>query len=182
MSAFFFLKDMRKFVFLLLLAVPIWGCNRKDDPQPPAHEYTEKEADKVMLQNAFEAFIQALDLHTQEEVRSFIIHNTVVEFDEDGVLHVCLRDDVQKWMDLSLKAGTPPSMELWMQGGLSVRGIPSEVYVGEKRVAQLDIVRLNGYPVPVFRFPDGTTYSLTSLALITPFMDWIIKYALRMYS
>ena len=146
---------MRKFVFLLLLAVPIWGCNRKDDPQPPAHEYTEKEADKVMLQNAFEAFIQALDLHTQEEVRSFIIHNTVVEFDEDGVLHVCLRDDVQKWMDLSLKAGTPPSMELWMQGGL---------------------------PVPVFRFPDGTTYSLTSLALITPFMDWIIKYALRMYS
>ena len=87
-----------------------------------------------------------------------------------------------QWLDLALTPGTPPVLTLWLKGGLSVRGIPSEVYVGEKRVAQLDIVRLNGYPVPVFRFPDGTTYSLTRLALITPFMDWIIKYALRMYS
>ena len=87
-----------------------------------------------------------------------------------------------QWLDLALTPGTPPVLTLWLKGGLSVRGIPSEVYVGEKRVAQLDIVRLNGYPVPVFRFLDGTTYSLTSLALITPFMDWIVKYALRMYS
>ena len=69
-----------------------------------------------------------------------------------------------------------------MQGGLSIRGIPSQVYVDDKPVAQLDFVTLDGTPVPVFRFPDGTTYSLSSLALITPFMDWIVKYALRMYS
>lgn len=153
-----------------------------EDPLPPAHDYTEKEADKVMLQNAFEAFIRALDLHTQEEVRSFIVYNTVIEFDDDGVMHVCLRDDVQKWMDLSLKVGSPTYMELWMQGGLSIRGIPSQVYVEDKLVAQLDFVTLGGTPVPVFRFSDGTTYSVTTLALITPFMDWIIKYALQMYS
>ena len=44
------------------------------------------------------------------------------------------------------------------------------------------VIETLGIIQAVFRFPDGTTYSLTSLALITPFMDWIIKYALRMYS
>ncbi len=162
---------MRKLVLSLLLVTALWGCDRAEDPQPASHDYTEREADKVLLEEAFSTFI-----------RDFIIHNGEVTIDDAGVLHFYLRDDSMQWLDLALTPGTPPVLTLWLKGGLSVRGIPSEVYVGEKRVAQLDIVRLNGYPVPVFRFPDGTTYSLTSLALITPFMDWIVKYALRMYS
>lgn len=173
---------MRKLVLSLLLVTALWGCDRAEDPQPANHDYTEREADKVLLEEAFSAFIRDLNLQSKEEARAFIMHNGEVTIDDAGVLHFYLRDDSMQWLDLALTPGTPPVLTLWLKGGLSVRGIPSEVYVGEKRVAQLDIVRLNGYPVPVFRFPDGTTYSLTSLALITPFMDWIIKYALRMYS
>ncbi len=152
---------MRKLVLSLLLVTALWGCDRTDDPQPANHDYTEREADKVLLEEAFSTFIRELNLHSEEEARAFIIHNGEVTIDDAGVLHFYLRDDSMQWLDLALTPGTPPVLTLWLKGGLSVRGIP---------------------PVPVFRFPDGTTYSLTTLALITPFMDWIIKYALRMYS
>ncbi len=173
---------MRKLVLYLLVVTALCGCSRTDDPQPASHDYTEREADKVLLEEAFSTFIRELNLHSKEEARAFIIHNGEVTIDDAGVLHFYLRDDSQQWMDLSLTPGTLPVVALWLKGGLSVRGIPSEVYVDDKKVAQLDIVKLNGYPVPVFRFPDDTTYSLMTLALITPFMDWIVEYALAMRS
>ena len=173
---------MRIFVLSFLLVTVLWGCSRKDDPQPAGHDYTEREADKVLLEKAFTDFVESLNIHSSMEARSFIIHNGEVTIDDAGVLHFYLRDDSRQWLDLSLTPGTPPVVSLWLKGGLSIRGIPSEVYVGDKKVADLDIVKLDGYPVPVFRFPDGATYSLMTLALIPPFMDWIIKYALEMYS
>lgn len=48
------------------------------------------------------------------------------------------------------------------------------VEVLEYREAGVEALR----PVVVFRFPDGTSYSVTSLLLIEPLIDFLLKYVL----
>lgn len=172
---------MKKPLLILLLTAVFWGCERNIEPQTPNPVDSDQD-DKVLLEKAFTSFIEAVDVHSLEEARQFILLNGLITIDDDGIFHFFLCDDVQEWMDFSISPSSDPRMQLTLAGGLSIRGIPSKVYVNDQYIADVAIVYLNGRPTPVFRFQDGTTYSLSSLLLITPFMDWIIEYALAMRS
>lgn len=182
-------------VILLLLACSLpFGCRKAADPAP-VHELTAQEQVKEHLVSSFSPFVAALELEKIYSIPDYLLVYGRLDLDTDHTPRFRLVKDGLTLLSLRLAPGsTHWDIQAAFYGGISLEGrfTPSlswdwhdweehwdiQVYDGGEAVARLGLEDYEGKPVPVFRFPDGTSYSVTTLLLTEALVDYLLTYVI----
>lgn len=174
---------MRKWCILVAcLGALLAACN-KTPVEVVKHPYTEQERVKAHLDSCFAEFVTALDLDSTmvKHPERFLLLNSRIETDwlDRGIVLYQLSRHGRTVLRIQYRVQTG---ELWalLYGGIAIRGtmLPMDLHVYDNGtdVAKLEYdLRL---PALVFRFPDGTTYALSSLLISEALVDFLIEHVL----
>lgn len=132
----------------LALLLPVEGCRKEETPAAEVHPYTEEELAKKRLDDVFTLVVEEIGDLSVANITSFWVRRVHLS-EVDGKKH--------------LKLDLPDGMVV--QGNLDALEVFDQ---GEPLCA----VELTGEGL-VFRFDDGTTYSVLSVLLVEPLMDLI---------
>ena len=176
----------------MLAGLCVLSCT-EDPVVVPEHHLTEQERKKQHLDESFSAFASMIDLKDVEDAREFIRQNSEVSLGLDLSIVYTLRQDGETLVRLRFRMGSPLSflVDGTLYGGLELHGsfqpfIHSDpehweeywdihVFDNGEDVATLGVETLDQEIVPVLRFPDGTSYSLSTLLLIEPLVDYLLE-------
>ncbi len=187
-----FLKRSGVFCLILLGAL---ACN-KQQSDVPQHEPTEEEKVKLHLEASFTTFATKLDLQSYADAKEYIVKNSVVSMGMDGAILYNLRQNGESmlWLKFSHLEGEKWKLDGDLYGGLEFHGILEplsmiicgpkswekywniHVYDQGKDVATLGLEVYDLGYIPVFRFPDGTSYSITTVLLVEPLVDYLLNH------
>lgn len=194
---------MRRVILLISLALAVLGCTGEEPVQPKEHELTPEEQVKQHLDDTFSEFVVALDPATMEWTEDYILTHSTLDLELDGTfVYRFIRDNtILVTVRLNLIRGDW-RVEAKLHGGLEVKGYVKptlsvdwtewennwdlDVYDQGTAVAKLGVEAFSRQNagevelqlVPVFRFPDGTSYSVTTLVLIEPLIDYLLENVL----
>lgn len=189
--------NLKRFgVFCLILLVAL-SCN-KNPEDIPQHEPTEEELAKQHLEESFAAFAAKLDLEDSADAKEYLVKHSVVSVAMDKSIIYNLRQDGVSmiWLRFTHHDGDNWNLKGDMYGGIEFKGTlqpavmyakgPAyweelsdiHVYDNGKDVATLGLEVYDLGYIPVLRFPDGTSYSLTTVVLIEPLMDYLLSHVL----
>lgn len=194
---------MRRVFLLIILALAVPGCTKEEPVQPKKHVLTPEEQVKQHLDDTFSEFVVALDPDTMEWTEDYILSHSTLDIELDGTfVYRFIRDNnVLLTVRLNLNRENW-KVEAKLLGGLEVKGYVKptlspdwtewennwdlDVYDQGTAVAKLGVEVFSRYQaaeadlqlVPVFRFPDGTSYSVTTLVLIEPLIDYLLENVL----
>jgi hypothetical protein len=182
----------------LLLLLVITACSEKQVEEVPKHELTEQEQKKQHLDESFSAFASMLNLEETADIKEYIVRHSVVSIGLDRSLIYDLRQDGLSLLWLKFR-----HLELddWLvdgdlYGGIEVHGSlqplnmltdgPEKwdqywdihVFDNGEDVATLGLEVYDLGYIPVFRFPDGTSYSITTVLLIEPLIHFLLEHVL----
>ena len=187
-----------KILTLACLVLPGFLACTKVQEEPATHEMTEQEQKKQHLEDSFSAFVQKIDLESSDNVWSYLLQHSSVALGLDGSIIYTLNQDREQLLRLKFRFQNPDLYKVDgnLYGGLALSGFiqPLSMILDcpDKRENHMDIHILdNGEDVaklglelyekrlvPVFRFPDGTSYSVTTVILISPLLDYLLEYVL----
>ncbi len=188
---------LKRFGVICLILLAALACNKTQDEEPK-HEPTEEELVKMHMEETFSAFAAKLDLESSADVKEYIVKHSVVSWGLDNSVIYSLRQDSVSmlWLRFRHVEGDNWLVEGDMYGGLAFRGSlqPLRMIIGGPKNWELyaDIHVLDkgkdvatfgmeiydlGY-IPVLRFKDGTSYSITTVLLIEPLIDYLLQHVL----
>ena len=169
---------------------------KKTPPEPvPEHVLTPQEEKKQHLADSFDPFIQVLGVENIDNPQQFIQDYSTLEMGLDGKPVYRLEKDMVTLVKIifSIRDGGV-GFDAYFYGGPYMSGVvrPTlstewseweenwdiDVYDGDEAVAKLGVELLDGTPVPVFRFPDGTSYTVASFLLTESLIDYLIENGL----
>lgn len=178
-----------------LAAFVVVSCAKAQE-ELPVHELTPEEQEKQHLDQSFANFVALLDLDKiSSDPRDYILRHSDVSLGRDGSVIYRFTEKGITLITLQFRRGNG----LWkvegrLYGGLGIQGVidpvltpdwekweeKSLIYVYDNgvRVARLGLETYEGAPLPVLRFPDGTSYSLTSLLIVEPLVEFLLEYVL----
>lgn len=187
----------------MLLAAGLAACGREEVPVP-VHELTEQEQQKQQVADALDPFFALLDPASITAPVDFVTQNSQVSMGLDGSLIYRLQKDGENLIraSFSLEQGWL-RVESRLYGGLRIAGtlvrpdlenldfqnldwtlleswMDLKVYAGGKKVARLGIEPLDGFPLLVLRYPDDTSYALSSLLITDALLDYLLENVLTM--
>ncbi len=194
---------MTKLLHIVFLAVAalmlLPGCAQKEAPQPEEHPNTQEELVKKHLDDTFSKFIVALDPESVEWTAEYLAEHSRVTIFPSGTIAYYFRKDGKTLLSADFRAEDGDwYTKVSFFGGMRMEGTVKptlsidweewennwdiDVYDGEDAVAKLGIVSYvySGQliPMPVFRFPDGTSYSVTTVLIIEPLIDYLLENVL----
>lgn len=190
--------SLRKIGIAFLALFVLASCSQKQAEQVPTHELTEQEQKKQHLEESFSAFAQMIDLEEAADTREYLVKHSVVSIGLDRSIIYDLRQDGRSLLWLKFRH---LEQDYWLvdgdlYGGLEVHGNlqllemvaggPAKwdqywdihVFDNGEDVATLGLETYDLGYIPVFRFPDGTTYSITTVLLIEPLIDFLLEHVL----
>jgi len=188
---------MKKLVVIFCCLLGVLSACRKADssPEPQEHPFTEEELVKRHLDQSFSAFVTAMDLDSTitKDPKQFIMDNSSVSIDltDRGALVYELKRHLKTVLEARFYPLTG-EVSSSLYGGISIRGTikPAlslkwedwekkwdlDVYDEGKAVAKLGVEP--GLSTFVFRFPDGTSYAVSSLLISEALLDYLIENVL----
>ena len=192
------LYHLKRIGISLLSLLVIAACSKKQVEEEPQHELTEQEQKKQHLEESFSTFASMLKLEETADVKEYFVRHSVVSIGLDRSLIYDLRQDGQSLLWLKFRH---VEQDYWLvdgdlYGGLEVHGNLQPVAMMTDGPAKWDqywdihvfdrgedVATLGlevydlGY-IPVFRFPDGTSYSITTVLLIEPLIHFLLEHVL----
>lgn len=148
------------------------------------HDYTQEELQKKKVDDAVATFLEAFKLETIEEPVLEVIANSKITLPAWGTIrYTYTKDDVVLiTLDAKLNSFTADLYGGLHLEGKSLFGEGTEVYLDGEKIATLDFVVLdyteegkqNRQVMPVLRFEDGTSYSLSGFLLVDPLIDYLL--------
>jgi hypothetical protein len=191
------LSTLKRFGVICLILLAALACKKQQDEQPQ-HEPTEEELVKLHLEESFASFAAKLDLESSADAKEYIVKHSVVSLGLDRSVIYSLRQDSESllWLRFRHVEGDNWLMEGDMYGGLEFRGSLQplsmviagpknwehysdiHVYDNGKDVATFGVEIYDLGYIPVFRFKDGTSYSITTVLLVEPLIDYLLKHVL----
>lgn len=187
---------MKKILHICLLAaLAAVACSKAPTQEVPQHELTPIEQQKQHLADSYAPFIQALDVPNLGNPKDFIMEHSSLELGLDGKPVYRLEKDmlILLKMIFSIKEGGV-AFDAYFYGGPFMSGVVKptlsiewedwennwdiDVYDGKEAVAKLGVELLGGNPEPVFRFPDGTSYAVTSVVFTESLIEYLIENGL----
>lgn len=186
---------LKRFGVISVVLLGALACNKKQDEEPQ-HEPTEEEQVKLHLEASFSTFAAKLDLKSTADFKEYIVKNSVVSMGLDGSMIYNLRQDGESmlWLKFRCVEADKWRVDGDLYGGLEIHGTMDplsmliggpqkweaysdiHVYDQGKDVAKLGLEVYDLGYILVFRFPDGTSYSLTTLLLIEPLIDYLLEH------
>lgn len=185
----------------MLLAAGLAACGREEVPVP-VHELTEQERQKQQVADALDLFFALLDPSSITDPVDFVTQNSQVSMGLDGSLIYRLQKDGENLIRASFSLDQDRlKVESRLYGGLRIAGslfrpdlenldlrnpdwdmleslMDLQVYAGGKKVARLGVEPMDGLPLPVLRYPDGTSYGLSSLLITDALLDYLLDNVL----
>lgn len=190
---------MRNKLSILLAALVLFGCQKESQPVP-VHEYTPQEQAKEHLLQSFSPFIDRLEPENIDSIKDFLLSCSKVDLDKEGFVRYRLVKKGLTLLTIRFRPGIPDSrIEAYFYGGVSMKGtvVPTisfdwkkwddnwdiDVYDSDEPVAKLGLGPFfytneeNTWlvPVPVFRFPDETSYSISVLVFTDAFISYLLE-------
>lgn len=192
------------FLVTAAVAVLFVGCRKTGREQVLEHPFTEQELVKHHVEESFSAFVVAMDLDStilKDPVKYINDHSTISTDlgDRGAVIYRLINNNLVVLEARFYLLSVPARMEASLYGGLEVRGTVSptfslswdkweenwdlKVYDNGTAVANLGVEPYSyteagqtfNLPQPVLRYPDGTSYALSSLLIIEPLVDYLIE-------
>lgn len=180
-----------------LILLGAMACNRKT-VEVPEHIPTEEEKTKQHLEESFASFAAKLNLEDSADAKEYIVKHSRVSISLDKSIVYDLRQDGLSllWLRFRHHDGDTWVLDGEMYGGLEFHGTLQpltmmvkgpqyweelsdiHVYDNGKEVATLGLEVYDMGYIAVFRFPDGTSYSITTVLLIEPLVDYLLKHVL----
>lgn len=190
---------MRHKLSILLAALVLLGCQKESQPVPE-HEFTPQEQAKEHLLQSFSPFIERLEPESIDNIKDFLLDNSKVDIDKDGYVRYRLIRKGLTLITIRFRPGIPDSrIDAYFYGGVTMKGtvVPTlsfdwkkwddnwdiGVYDGDQAVAKLGLgpffyTNENDtwlVPVPVFIFPDETSYSISVLVFTDAFITYLLE-------
>ena len=185
--------------FCCLILLGFLACSKQQE-EVPEHELTEQELKKQHLDESFSALVDMVELEEGEEVKEYIVKHSVVSLGLDASVIYNLRQGSQSlvWLKFRYRGQGIWLVDGDLYGGIELHGslnasemsadYPDQwdkhwdihVYDNGEDVAKLGLEVYDLGMIPVFRFPDGTSYSLSTLVLIEPLIDYLLEHVLSM--
>ena len=190
---------MRYKLSILLAALVLLGCQKTPEPVP-VHEYTPQEQAKEHLLQSFSPFIERLEPEKIDSITDFLLDSSKIDLDNDGYVRYRLIKKGLTLITIRFRPGIPDSrIEAYFYGGVSMKGTVAptlsfdwkkwddqwdiDVYDGDEAVAKLGLgpffytteEKTLLIPVPVFRFPDETSYSISVLVFTEAFINYLLE-------
>jgi hypothetical protein len=182
---------------LSLVLLGALACN-KQQADVPQHEPTEEELVKMHVETSFTTFATKLDLESSADAKEYIVKNSVVSMGIDQSILYNLRQNGESmlWLRFRHLEGDKWQLDGDMYGGLEFHGILEplsmlicgpkswdkywdiHVFDQGKDVATLGVEVYDLGYIPVFRFKDGTSYSITTVLLVEPLIDYLLNHVL----
>jgi len=189
---------LRKIGIPCLLLLGLGACTEKQVEEVPVHELTAQELKKQHLEESFSAFARMLDLEEAADTKEYIVRHSVVSIGLDRSVIYDLRQDGTSLLWLKFRH---LEMDNWLvdgslYGGLEVHGSlqpvkmiaggPAKwdqywdihVFDNGEDVASLGVDAYDLGDILVFRFPDGTSYSITTVLLVEPLIHFLLEHVL----
>ena len=142
---------MRCILLSVLLLAGAAGCRRDMYPETEVHALTEKEQQKARLDGAFQKVAAGMPELTPEWLLYYLMRNVRVD-----------------------RSRVVPYVRWTLPEGLRIEGPLSDLRVYDGAAELCRIERLDGRLV--FRFDDGTSYSVLSVLLTEPYVSQIFQY------
>lgn len=163
---------------LMLVSV---SCQK--DPEPvPEHHLTAQELEKQQVADALDLFFEKLDPASITEPAAFIWDNSQISMALDGSIVYRLRKDNATLITASfLVKDKNWKVNAQLYGGIQIVGSSQselEVRQGGEKKAVMGIEWMDNYPLIVLRYPDGTSYALSSFLVSDALLDFLLKYVL----
>jgi hypothetical protein len=191
------LTHLKRLSVIGLILLGALSCNKKQDVTPP-HEPTEEELQKQHLEESFTSFAVKLNLEDSADAKEYIVKHSSVSMSLDGSILYDLRQDGVSllWLKFWHHDKDTWRVDGDLYGGIEFHGTLQplsmaisgpkyweelsdiHVYDTGKDVATLGLEVYDLGYVPVFRFPDGTSYSITTVLLIEPLVDYLLNHVL----
>jgi hypothetical protein len=188
---------LKRFGIISIVLLGALACNKKQE-EPTQHEPTEEELVKLHLEASFSTFASKLDLESTADAKEYIVKNSVVSMGLDRSILYNLRQNGESmiWLKFRHVEGDNWQLDGDLYGGLEFHGTlhplamilagtknwekyaDIHVYDQGKDIATLGLEVYDLGYVAVFRFPDGTSYSITTVLLIEPLIDYLLEHVL----
>ena len=182
---------------ILVLAVLFSACEKTSSVRSGVHPFNETELHKKSVEASFVTFCNAMQEGgaATDPMADILAHSSVGLAPSGGILYTYRKNDRDL---IRLTYSSNGALELSLYGGIGMKGridgplsadwdsweekLDVDVYNGDEKVARLGMevyeytesgeqVRI---PVPVFRFPDGTSYAVSTLLLTEPLLDYLL--------
>ena len=180
-------------VILLLMALLLPAGCRKPAASAPVHELTAQEQVKEHLVTSFSPFVAALEVEKIYSIQDYLLVYGRLDVEQDLTPRFRLVKDGLTLLTLRLSPGvTHWDLQADFYGGISMEGrfTPAlsldwrtweehwdiRVFDGGEAVARLGLEAYEDKPVPVFRFPDGTSYAVTTLLFTDALIDYLLTH------
>ena len=168
----------RVFIFILAMILAAGGCNKTPVAEgTDMHEFTQEELKKKQLDDAFTVFFKKFNLDGIEDPTAEIMKNSKFTVLQSGTVRYTYTKDGFTLVSMDVSGG---KFEANLHGGITIQGNSLrengvKVFIDSVQVATLDLIVYNQVPMPVFRFPDGTTYAVTGVLLVEPLIDFLLN-------
>ncbi|MBQ9410027.1 MAG: hypothetical protein IJU21_00285 [Bacteroidales bacterium] len=170
-----------KYIVSLLVITLAAGCVKAPEPQgADMHEFTQEELQKKKLDQAFTLFFQEFSFENPDNPTAEILRNSRISLAPGGGIRYTY---LGKNVTLITADIGKDGFSADLHGGIHLEGTgfgnnPITVFIDGENVAVIDFITYNDTPMPVFRFPDGTTYAITGVLLVEPLIDFLLKNVL----
>lgn len=193
---------MRALKYILPLLILAASCNKQIQPEgTDMHEFTQEELQKKKLDDAFSLFIEALQPESVTDWKQEIKDNSQIYFPTLTSIRYLYTKDGKEIISAEITSVKIDIIERTFQsarfsakfyggmeivGTIPIQGTRPQVLVDGVPMATLGLelreYKENGEVkvdiLPVFRFPDGTSYAVTGILLVEPLIDYLIENAL----
>lgn len=189
--------SIRNLALTCLLLLGFVACN-KDQDVPPTHEMTEEEQKKQHVEDSFTVFAEAINMEDSTNAWDYLLNHSDISLGLNGSLIYSLNQDGVMLLWLKFRFMNPDRYKIdgTLHGGLALKGyihplsmildtpgnrerhLDIHVIDNGEDVAKLGLEYYDGKLIPVFRFYDGTSYSVSTVILIAPLLDYLLKYVL----
>ena len=173
------MKPVRGIIAAAVIA-GLLSCDRATLPAPQ-HHLTKQEQQKQDVSDSLTPFFELLDLASIQDPVAFVQENSVVSMGMDGSIIYQLQKDGQNLIHatFSMQSGQF-YVTARLCGGLVIEGPVTELYVylDGVKMAALELMQLDGKPLIVLRYPDQTTYALSSLLLNEALIEYLLENVL----
>lgn len=162
-----------------LLAV---SCKKEAAPAPE-HPYSQQELCKQKVADALDIFFEKLDPASITSPVAFVAENSRVQIGLDGrIVYSLVKDDATLVHATFFFIGKDCcKVSVHLYGGVEMLGTSLstlEVYLDGQKMACLGLEWLDRTPLPVLRYPDGTSYALSSFLITDALIDFLLTHVL----
>ena len=157
------------------------GCQQEPAPVPE-HHLTAQELEKQQVADALDLFLEKLDPASITKPSAFIMDNSSISMALDGSIVYRLRKGDATLITATFHVKDKNwKVNARLYGGIQIMGSSqSELEVcldGEKK-AVMGIEWMDLYPLIVLKYPDGTSYALTSFLVSEALLDFLMSHVL----